>query len=143
MPEEFAAGVRLSFALAHDIKMCHRLPHMSVEKHVTIKLRRATVVRIKAELEKLGSMFITDWGNAVSYMTATEIIKAAGNAGARKLHEYQARADTGETFSAVHRGDDADERDTDDVTPEEIEAAKRWSRMGRVHKAEAWKGQKK
>ena len=144
MPVEFAAGVRLSFALAHDIKMCHRLPHMSVEKHVTIKLRRAAAVRIKAELEKLGSMFITDWGDAISYMTAEEIIEAAGKAGTRKLHEWQARRDAGETFSAVSRSDDDDdERDTDDVTPEEIETAKRWSRMGRVHKAEAWKGKKK
>ena len=144
MPEEFVAGVRWNLALAHDIKMCHRLPQMSVEKHVTIKLRRADVVRIKAELEKLGSMFITDWGHAISYMTAEEIIEAAGKAGTRTLHEYQARRDAGETFSAVSRSeDDADERDTDDVTPEEIEAAKRWATMGRVHKAGAWKGQKK
>ena len=125
----------------------HTIPECAIfypMEHVTVKLRRADVVRIKAELEKLGSMFITDWGNAISYMTAEEIIKAAGNAGARKLHEYQARRDAGETFSAVSRSeDDADERDTDDVTPEEIEAAKRWSRMGRVHKAEAWKGHKK
>ena len=137
MPEEFA-GFRF-LALAYNIKMCHLLTQM---KHVTIKLRRADVVRIKAELEKLGSMFITDWGNAVSYMTATEIVEAAGNAGARKLHEYQARRAAGETFDAVSRAEDDSEADDDDVTQEEIDAAKRWATMGRVHKG-AWKGQKK
>ena len=99
-------------------------------EHVTVKLRRADVVRIKAELEKLGSMFITDWGNAVSYMTAEEIIKAAGNAGARKLHEYQARRDAGETFDAVSRAEDDSEADDDDVTQEEIDAATRWGAHG-------------
>ena len=37
------------------------------------------------------------------------------------LHDCLARRDAGETFSAIHRGDDTDERDTDDVTPEEME----------------------
>ena len=144
MPVEFAAGVRLSFALAHDIKMCHRLKPMSQEKHSTIRGRRADFARIKATLQALGGMFITDFLHTVSYMTPEEILRAAGNAGTRKLHEYQARRDAGETFSAVSRSeDDDDERDTDDVTPEEIETAKRWSRMGRVHKAEAGKEQKK
>ena len=126
----------------------HTIPECAIfypMEHVTVKLRRADVVRIKAELEKLGSMFITDWGNAISYMTAEEIIKipAAGNAGARKLHEYQARRDAGETFDAVSRAEDDSEADDDDVTQEEIDAAKRWATMGRVHKAGAWKGQKK
>ena len=125
----------------------HTIPECAIfypMEHVTVKLRRADVVRIKAELEKLGSMFITDWGNAVSYMTATEIIKAAGNAGTRKLHEYQARRDAGETFDAVSRAEDDSEADDDDISPEEIAVAKRWARMGRVHKAGAWKkGHKK
>ena len=113
------------------------------EKHATLRCRRADFARIKATLQELGGMYVTDFVHAVSYMTPEEIIKAAGNAGTRKLHEWQARRDAGETFSAVHRGDDADESDTDDVTPEEIAVAKRWATMGRVHKAGAWKGQKK
>ena len=86
-------------------------------------------------------MFLTDAFHVLSFATSTEIVEMASRAGTRKLHGWQARRDAGETFSAVSRSeDDADERDTDDVTPEEIEAAKRWSRMGRVHKA---KGNKK
>ena len=112
---------------------------MSVEKHVTIKLRRADAARIKAELEKLGSMFITDWGHAISYMTAEEIIEAASRAGHRKMSEWQARRDAGETFSAVTRREDGSEADDDDISREEIAVAKRWATMGRVHKAGAWK----
>ena len=51
---------------------------MSVDKYRTVRLRRADVNRIEAELEKLGGMYLTDWGTAVSYMTAGEIFKMAG-----------------------------------------------------------------
>ena len=112
---------------------------MSQEKHATIRGRRADFARIKATLQALGGMYITDFLHVVSYMTPEEIIKAAGRCGERKLHEWQSRRDAGETFSAVHRGDDADERDSDDVSPEEIAAAEKWANMGRVHK----RGQKK
>ena len=84
-------------------------------------------------------MFLTDAFHVLSFATPAEIVEMASRAGTRKLHAWQARRDTGETFSAVHRGDDADERDTDDVSPEEIAAAERWSKMGRVH---TWKGKK-
>lgn len=117
---------------------------MSEEDHATIRGRRADFARIKATCEQLGGMYITDYLHAVSYLTAEEILQAASNAGARKLHEWQARRDVGETFSAVTRMEDGSEADDDDISPEEIDAAKRWARMGRVHKATtAWKGQKK
>ena len=116
---------------------------MSQEKHATLRCRRADFARIKATLQALGGTYVTDFVHVVSYMTPEEILRAADNAGTRKMHAWQARRDAGETFSAVHRGADTDERDTDDVTPEEIDAAKRWAAMERVHSATAWKGQKK
>ena len=83
--------------------------------------------------------------HAVSYLTAEEIIEAAGKAGmSHAARISSADATLARRVSAVSRSEfDADERDTDDVTPEEIEAAKRWATMGRVHKAEPGKGQKK
>ena len=72
---------------------------MSVEEHVTIALRRAAAVRIKAELETLGAMFITERRSTASHTSRpNEVIEAAGKAGTRKLHESQARRDAEETF---------------------------------------------
>ena len=112
-------------------------------KHTHVRVRRDDLIRLKGTLEGLGGMFLTDAFHVLSYATDEEIVEMSAKAGMRKLHEWQARRDVGETLSAVHRGDDADERDDDDISPEEIDAAKRWARMGRVHKATAWKGQKK
>ena len=112
-------------------------------KHTHVRVRRDDLIRLKSSLEGLGGMFLTDAFHVLSFATPAEIVEMAGRAATRKMHEWEARRDAGETFSAVHRGDDADERDDDDVSPEEIDAAKRWARMGRVHKAGAWKGQKK
>ena len=45
---------------------------------------------------------------------------------------------------AVHRGDAADERDTDDVSPEEIDAAEAVGRYGNEFTlGTAWTGKKK
>ena len=115
---------------------------MSEEHHATIRGRRADCARIKATCEQLGGMYITDFLEAVSYLTPGEILKAAGNAGARKLHEFQARRDAGETFSAITRREDGSEADDDDISREEIAIAKQWARMGRTHKETAWKKKK-
>ena len=53
---------------------------------------------IEAELEKLGGMYLTDWGTAVSYMTAGEIFKMAGAAGHRKMIEWQKQREAGEVL---------------------------------------------
>ena len=91
-------------------------------------------------------MFITDWGNVLSsYMSYSQKCRAERE---RKL---RANSTSGKragllvrrsTPFIVRRTDDS-EATTDDVTQEEIDAAKRWATMGRVHKAGAWKGQKK
>ena len=65
---------------------------MSQDKYRTVRLRRADVDRIEAELEKLGGMYLTDWGTAVSYMTAREIFKMRGKSGYRKMIESQEKA---------------------------------------------------
>ena len=65
---------------------------MSQDKYRTVRLRREDVNRIEAELEKLGGMYLTDWGTAVSYMTAREIFKMRGKSGYRKMIESQEKA---------------------------------------------------
>ena len=90
-------------------------------------------------------MFLTDAFHILSFATCTEIVEMGGRAASRKMHAWQALRDRGETFSAVTRNEDGSEADTDDISQEEIDAAKRWAGMatGRVHKAGAWKGKKK
>ena len=111
-------------------------------KHTHVRVRRDDLIRLKSSLEGLGGMFLTDAFHILSFATCTEIVQMGGRAASRKMHAWQALRDAGETFSAVTRNEDG-EADTDDVTQEEIAAAKRWATMGRVHKAGAWKGQKK
>ena len=114
---------------------------MAIE-HTHIRVRKNDLIRLKSSLEGLGGMFLTDAFHVLSFATPTEIVEMAGRAASRKMQEWQARRDA-ETFSAVTRREDGSEADDDDISREEIAAAKRWARMGRVHKAEAWKGKKK
>ena len=73
---------------ARKIRVCY-ICAMSQDKYRTVRLRRADVNRIEVELEKLGGMYLTDWGTAVSYMTAREIFKMRGKSGYRKMIEWQ------------------------------------------------------
>ena len=116
---------------------------MSKQDYSQVRVRRADLIRLKSSLEELGGMYLTDAFHVLSYTSPAELFGLSSRAGHRKQSEWQARRDAGETFSAVHRGDDTDERDTDDVTPEEIAVEKRRATMGRIHKAEAWRGHKK
>ena len=87
---------------------------MSVDKYRTVRLRRADVDRIEAELKRLGGMYLTDWGHNMSYLTAAEIVEVMGKASDRKLHEWQARDDAGEAprIRPEELRDDADENRT-------------------------------
>ena len=111
--------------------------------HTHVRVRRNDLIRLKSSLEGLGGMFLTDAFHVFSFATPTEIVKMAGRAASRKMFAWQALRDAGETFDAETRREDGSEADDDDISQEEIDAAKRWAGMGRVHKAGAWKGKKK
>ena len=111
--------------------------------HTHVRVRRNDLIRLKSSLEGLGGMFLTDAFHVLSFATPAEIVEMAGRAASRKMFAWQALRDAGETFDAETRREDGREADDDDISREEIDAAKRWAGMGRVHKAGAWKGQKK
>ena len=86
--------------------------HESGDHYQVVRLRRADVRRLQAEVKRLGGMYLTDVFHVISYMTAEEISHMSGTAAERKMREWQARDDAGETPRIRPdelRGDDADE----------------------------------
>ena len=58
--------------------LCHNMKYDYWEKHATLRAVRADFARIKATLQGLGGMYVTDFVHAVSYLTPEEIIEMAG-----------------------------------------------------------------